>query len=180
MPHIISFNPLFFIDHNLGLWVSTAIGLLAILLTPQQYSVKRSLFACWLLMTVWIAVFTLTADYLPLISRINFIWFACFSPMLLVLIITKSNSRTGSLLFYFLPLGLSLFAYFFYDPSLSDFSGMYATGSILGGQAAVFASMFFIRLIDSFRIQDAIFFILFSLLLVATQHRGGWWVCSSL
>ena len=36
----------------------------------------------------------------------------------------------------------------------------------------MFASMFFIRLIDRFRIQDAIFFILFSLLLVATQHRG--------
>ena len=51
----------------------------------------------------------------------------------------------------------------------SDFSG---TARVVFWWAQRVCPMFFIRLIDSFRIQDAIFFILFSLLLVATQHRG--------
>ena len=74
----------------------TAIGLLAILLTPQHTLLS---FRMLVVMTVWIAD-AFNGRLPPLISRINLFGSVLFANVIGT-IMSKSNSRTGSYCFFF-------------------------------------------------------------------------------
>ncbi|MDB9758758.1 O-antigen ligase family protein [Gammaproteobacteria bacterium] len=173
MPHILIFNPFFFIGHNIGLWSSIAVALAFAVLKCGSLQVKVKVFLPWLFMTLWISTLTLLADALPLISRLNFIWLSCFVPLLLVFVVKPCTRQRNIAFFITCALGLNIFAYLFKGNVEADFSGIYATGSILGGQASVISAMFFIRYVDQRCPADLLIFLAFLFLLLLSEHRGG-------